>query len=249
MRFACMLLCCGLLPADNAVEVPAIGYARAADGSIIRVSGIAGAFGATSTDHAGVLAAAFSGQLGVLKLPSSVRMLDASAAVTAEWDAQQGSALFGFNPAGDSVIAYYSATTELNVYAGGGWSTVPLDGTRFNPIAVALKDARHALLLDARERLSLVTLRVSDGAVEDETVVGDGSAPALLAGSGLVFTRGDNLIYRDASGTEQPIAAPGIASLTRMGANWIQAQRDSGGNLALRLAPEPRVFVLPEVAQ
>jgi hypothetical protein len=250
MRFLYLLFACSLAFAESGLETPSVGYARAPDGTIVRVSGIAGAFVTTPTDQAGAVSAGFSGQLGFLKLPSAARVVNAAGALLGESDAPDGSALFGFNPRGDAGIAYYPSTQTLNVYGAGAWQSIPFQMTGARVLAVALKDAEQAQVVVARDQLSLVTLRVSDGAVESETLLGPGSGPALLLSAGVLFSRDDSLIYHDASGTEQAIpVSAAVTDLFQMGPGWVQAQSGSGGDLALRLGREIRVYQLPEVSQ
>ena len=250
MKLLYLLCACAVAYAQSGVKTPPVGYARASDGTIVRVFGIAGSFVTTPTDQAGAVSAGFSLQLGLLKLTSTVRVLNDAGALLNESDAPDGPALFGFNRRGDAAIAYYSSNRTLSVYSAGAWQSMPFTRTGAQVLAVALIDSGNAQAVVARDQLSLVTLRVSDGAVENETLLGPGSGPALLTGGGVLFGRDDTLVYHDSSGKEQivPVPAP-AAVLSQMGSGWIQAQSGSGGNLALRLGPEVRVYQLPEVSQ
>ena len=62
MRIFCFLFCLSIAAA--AVESPSIGYVRAADGSIVRVAGVSGAFVTTAAEQPQAVSAGFSGSLG-----------------------------------------------------------------------------------------------------------------------------------------------------------------------------------------
>jgi hypothetical protein len=247
-----LLWALSVVVAVGAVDIPSAGYARTADGSVVRVSGVAGAFLTGATDQTESISASFSGRLGVVKLASTVRVLDAGGAVVSESDAPEGAGLFGFNARGDAAIAYYASTQTLAVFRTGEWHPLPVDTLAMTVLAVALQDSETALALVTRDRLSLVTLRISDGAVMDETVLGDGTGPALLLPDrGAIFVRDDALLYHAADGSEQVIQAlsgSGV-TLSRMDSDWIHARLESGRNLVFRLEQDPRVYELPGVPQ
>ena len=85
----------------------------------------AGAFVTSSTDHAGAISFSFSGRLGILKLASTIRVLDGEGALVSESDAPEGPAMIGFNAHGDSAIVYYPATQSLALFRDGSWQPLP----------------------------------------------------------------------------------------------------------------------------
>lgn len=260
MKLLPLLFSLGIAAA--AVESPSVGYIRAADGSIVRVTGISGAFITTGTGEGATVALSFSGSLGFLKLDTSVQVVNGTGELLGESDAPAGPALFGFNANGDAGVAYYPATRELRLFANGQWQAIPFNAPD-GVISVALKDADHVLVAAASDQLTVLTIRTSDGATE--AVSGAGLWPAarfrpgkgtarhialITAGGTLLFGRGGALIYRDANGSEQTIDTPGpITAMTQMGAGWVHLQTDSRRNLALRLLAQPKLYEIPEVSQ
>ncbi len=252
MKIAVLLFGACFLLAGGAVDAPSAGYSRAADGTIVRVSGIAGAFVTSATDQAGSVAASFSGRLGAIKLPSSVRIVDSEGAIVRESNAPEGTALFGFNPQGDSVIACYAGDSSLAIFSSGEWSRLPFDAPSGSVMAVALQDSETALVLVQRDEISLVAVRISDGATVSETVLGSGKGPALLMPDRTaVFLRGDSLLLIDSNGTEHLVQAEsgGVLTLSRMDAEWVHARTDSGRSLAFRLNSRNQIYELPEAPQ
>ena len=242
MRLFCFLFSLGIAAA--AVESPSIGYVRAADGSIVRVAGVSGAFVTTAAEQPQAVSAGFSGSLGFIKLDASVRVLNGAGELLGEYDAPAGPALFGFNAKGDAGVAYYPATQTLALFRDGVWTRVPYEG---GAIAVGLKDADTALIAAPGREPTLLTIRLSDGATQSRDPLSrERSQTVLITADGtLLFARGDALVYR-----EQVIAAGArISAISQMGAGWVHIQTDSGRNLALRLDPQPLLYELPEVSQ
>ncbi len=252
MRTLCLLVAAPLVLAAGAVDSPSSGYARTADGTILRVSGIGGAFITTTTDQTGSIAAAFSERLGLVKLATAIRVLDPAGAVVSESDAPEGDALLGFSKKGDSAIVYYASTQTISIFTSGQWVPVPFDVASTSVLAVAVQDSDTALVLVLRDQLSLVTLRTSDGAVIDENVIGSGIGPALLLPDRrIIFVRDRTLLYRDPAGVEQVLQAlpADVTALSRMDSEWVHARTESGRNLAFRLDSERRLYELPGVPQ
>jgi hypothetical protein len=251
MKPLLFFLLLGPVACAGRVESPAIGYARGSDGTILRVAGVSGAFVTTATIQTGAVSAAFSAQLGVLKLASSVRVLDGGGNLIVETDAPPGPALFGFDGTGATAVAWYPSTGALMLYRAGAWSTVPYDTGGVPVLGVAFDEQGRALVVLARYRLTLARIRVSDGATEDETIVGPGSGPVWVSSRGaLLFVRDGMVLYRAAERGEQTLDVPAdVVEWVPMGGAWVEARTASGRKLALRLAPAVRVWDLPEVSQ
>jgi hypothetical protein len=241
----CFLLASSLWAADG-ISTPSIGYALDPAGTLERVSGISGAFRNTLTDRTGVRGAAFSARLGVLKLEDSVVLVDVAGNTTAESPATSGAALFGFDAAGTSVAAWYPDARTLSVYRNEAWTVVPYDPGGATVLAVAL-DSESAVAAIRRDGLSVVRIRISDGATEEDTPIGESKGPALLTpgGSSLVFQRGDVMVVRSSGGeATRPLSDP-IAGLVAMSDTWIQVRTEAGASLALRLSATPTLWRLP----
>ena len=251
MKILSLLLLAPLAWCASGVESPPLGFARSGAGGIVRVSGIAGAFIAAPTGQGEVVSAAFNGTRGLVKLATSVRALDAAGELAAEWDAPEGPALFGFDPAGSAAIVWYTSSGTFSVLRAAEWSAVPIDAASLGGdiLAVSLADSRRALILVAREHLVLVRVRLSDGATERETMVGDGSGPATLWPGGAVLYRSEGgFVYRDPRGSEQTVELP-AGELTQMGSGWVQVRTAAAGQFAIRIGGVLRVYELPEVSQ
>lgn len=243
------LVLCALAVTAGAVETPSIGFARGSGGAVLRVSGVSGAFITDRTEQVGIVSAAFSDRMGLVKADSSIRVLDANGAVLSEADAPEGVALFGFDAAGTAGIAWCAG--PLTVYRDGAWTSVPFDAAGAAVAAVAIKDTASVLVALRGDRLSVMQIRAADGAVEAITDLGPIDGPMLLfSGGGTMFVRDGLLVYRTASGDERTVDAPAdLVEFVNMGSGWIQARTSSGPGLVLRMEPELRVYQLPEVRQ
>ncbi len=250
MKWMCVLLTAASWCAAG-VQSPPLGFTRTPGGTVVRVSGIAGAFVATPVEQSEVVSAGFSGTMGLLKLATTVRALDAAGEVAGKWDAPEGPALFGFDPSGGAALVWYGSTRVFSVLRGSEWAATPIDAGSLGGevLGVALQDSRRALILVGREQLTLVRVRLSDGATERETVIGEGSGPAIVWPSGAVlFRAGEGFAYRSPDGTQQNLELPD-GELTQMSAGWVQLRTEAGGQFAIRVGTDARIFELPEVSQ
>ncbi len=246
MRFWLLLLAVSVALAGD-VSTPAIGFARSATGDIWRVSGIAGAFVTESTELNGAVSAGFSTALGIVKFGDTVRVLNANGELVNESSAPAGAALIGFNAKGDTAAVYYEAAQTLTLWRDGEWRDVPFSGDVGRVAAVAIGDSGSVLVAVAGDRLSVVSVRVSDGAIE--SMSGAGGAPAgpvlLMPDRTLLIERDGALFVRDRNGSGQQVPLDAEA-LSHMGNGWVQARTASGRHVALRLANQVQIFELPE---
>ncbi len=155
MRILYPFILASLACAAGGIDTPTAGYARGSAGSIIRVSGVSGAFITAVTDQSGVRSAAFSDRLGLVKTDSTVRVLDMAGNVVNESDAPEGDALFGFDPAGGMAVAWYASAQTFMVYRDGRWSQAQLDASLGTVLAVAAKDRDTALAIFQGDCLSI----------------------------------------------------------------------------------------------
>lgn len=245
MRTYCLFATIAFTAAAGGIDTPAIGFARAADGSIQRVAGVSGTFISASTNHAGI-AAAFSDHLGVVKTCTSILLLNADGSTAAESEAPEGGAVLGFDPAGRSAIAWYPSARWMAIYRDGQWNRVPFDPAGA-VLAVAIKDNDRVLAVIRGDQLSVVRMRLVDGAIEDVTFLGSSPGPVQLFPDGsLLYPKEGGFLYRAADGIERTLDIPaGVVEFMPMSATWLQARTETGRNLAIRLLPEPRIFELP----
>jgi hypothetical protein len=251
MKLAFLFAILAFAATAGGVDAPSVGYGRNPAGSIVRVSGVSGAFVVAATDQTGVVSAAFSERLGLVKTDSTVRVLDAAGNLLNECDAPAGPALFGFDASGRTGAAWYPSTHALMFYGDSQWNPVPFDANGGAVLAVAVKDNERVLAVVQSDQLTIVRIRLVDGAVEDVTSLGSSGGPAHLFGDGTALFHRDGAIVRRTPGGAE-LAVDGLTDVTGflpMGADWVQARTASGRSFALRLSPEPRFFVLPEVSQ
>jgi hypothetical protein len=244
MKLMLWILAGSVALAASGLEAPAIGYGRADDGRIVRISGISGALIVDAAGEDRAVSVAFSGGLLFEKLESSIRV-DGQ-----QWDAPQGNALFGFSADGSSGVVFYPSSRELKVRGHGQWQHVPFD-VGAEVLAVSLAGPASVRVLVARDQLELIQVRLWDGAIEDSAAIGHGTGPALLmANGGILYTRDGKTLYRRHAGVEHELDLPApVTALSFAGRGWIQAGTESGRCYLIRLEPDVRVSELPEVAQ
>lgn len=233
-----------------AVLAPIAGTIRDTSGSLHSVVGVAGNF--LVSDAAGipdVLSSAFSASAGLAKTDGELLILDASGQISARFDAPPGPALFAFDAAGAPALAYCSGT--LFSIDSNGLNTVNWTG---DAVSIALSGPRSATAIVRRDdRFWKVRFSLSTGDVESETVIPNAAGPILQLQNGdLMFTRGGDIVVRDASSVERLLTAGfPIDSFEPMGPEWI-AVRETGATtlFALRVtARNIEMYQLPEVSQ
>ncbi len=249
MKLLWLVLTATVAFAASGVSTPSAGSVLTADGLLVRVSGIAGAFVTTPTETSGAVASGFVQQFGFVKMPGSLRVMNAAGELVSEVDAPPGSAVFGFNVEGDAGVVHYPGEATLNLFTREEWRTVPFRADR-EVLALRLDDPEHVSAIVAGDPLSLISIRVSDGAVESEAALDNARGPVVLTASGLLFTNERGLVYRNTAGTDHlVIDSADIAILQHMGPGWVQVRTQAGRNLAVRLGPEIRVYDIPEVPE
>ena len=108
--FSLLLLACWCTPAQ--IGLPRAGCFCDAAGRLRSVFGLAGNFVIGEPERAGVLAAACSGRLTVLKLPDAIEVRRGDELLY-RYDAAPGPALFAFSPRGDEALAWLPESAEL----------------------------------------------------------------------------------------------------------------------------------------
>lgn len=250
MKSAFCLIFTALLSLAGSVESPSIGFARAANGTIVRVAGVSGAFITGATEHAGAISSAFSEKIGLVKFAASVRVLDGAGSIVSENDAGAGPMTFGFDLHGESAVSWSPATKEFQLYRSGVWEQLPINAEALGGAveALALESPGRVVAVVSDKELTLIRIRISDGAVENRESLGSGGSPVAVSPSGiLMYKRNGALVVRKA-GVEQVIEIPDdVRSMEWMSARWLLLNRDSGRTLALRIDGEAQVYELPEV--
>jgi hypothetical protein len=253
-------LCLTAAVAQTAVEVPRAGCLRSADGALRPVHGIGGAFLAGAPVASGVVSAACSDSLAIVKTDEAVEVRDGSLRLLARWDAPPGAALFALAGGGRAAFAYFPGTGELvRVDVQSPPRAVPdsqsLGGS---VLAIASPDPLHLLaVVEDVAGPRLVRISTADGLIESESPLGDSASPsrgtrpalvrlrprtigrplALLADGTLVFADGEDLVIRRPDGTEQRTTLPAtVTAIEQMGNSWLVLRlAGAGAPLALRL--------------
>ncbi len=252
MRFEILLLAGSIAFAGSGVETPSIGYVRSSDGGMVRVSGIAGAMIVDPADAQDLQWIEYSGKLLVAATDTSLHVAQPDGSLLSETEVPGGPIVAGFDDSGVAVVVWFQQTGELKVYRTGDWTAVPIDAVRLagKVIAARLEGLASATLLVQRDEVWTVRIRISDGAIQQESPAGIGSGPALFIRSGLLFVRDGVAFYRGPAGGENVVDTPQPAlGMHRMGLDWVQLETGSGVRYALRTTGTPAIYVIPEVAQ
>ena len=238
------------LLAQRTIAPPAVGMVRDSSGAMHAVVGVAGNF--VLLDASGIanaVSASFSGSAGLVKTDSEVLVLDATGQIANRYDATAGPALFAFDSNGAPALAYYSGTLfrfDNNALTPVNWTGDALS------IALASPQSALAIVRDAH-RLRSMRITLPTGDIESETALSDVNGPVLLlANGGLLFTRDNDLVVRDASGAERLIPAGfKVDSFEIIGKEWIAVREAGGGrSFALRITDQSLdLSQLPEVSQ
>lgn len=238
-----LLLAGQFAPAD--VAEPKIGWVWSPDGTLETISGVAAGMVRGARIAERVANSAYTGDFGLIKLETSLRLADGT-----EFDAPAGPAVIGFDAGGNSAYVWFSSASSF--------AKVTVDGLVWLRVNVAAIDgdviAVHAATLFVKrpDGIHEVRIRESDGAIAWDAYLGlDTPAAVVLKDGTLVYAAGHALIARDAAGAERRIEFEGvIRSLLLMGDGWVQVVADDSALKALRVTPDIlRLYEVPEAAQ
>jgi hypothetical protein len=226
-----LLLFCGVCAAvhtwaQSGIEVPAIGMIVDSSGDLRPVQGVAGSFLLGPTSMSGVLSAACSDQLCLIKTDSKI------VSATGETDAPTGPAIFGLS--GDEAIVFFP---EVHTFAR--WHNDSLETLDWAVEGDVLSIRPKEIAVRRHDGISIV--RPDNSAIE---FIPDASGPVLLLAKGVVFATKDQIVLRQ-DGGEVRFASAGTQSITAMGAHYV-AIRARGVIYALRIDPgRESLFLLP----
>jgi len=208
------------------------------DGFAYELLGTAGSFVPGARLASEVRAFASSGQVVALKFDTVLRVNGA------EFDVPTGSAVLGFDAGGATVYAYFPADQSLARVSNGALEWLPVDASRFGDVIALTADTSLVLYTRLDGRLHHIRMRLSDGAVESDTMLEAEAGNAIaIPGIGPLIARGSQLILGD---TSVDVGAP-VQSLALMNRDWVQV-RAGDRNLAVRLR-DLAVYFTPEVSQ
>jgi hypothetical protein len=244
------------LAAQPALQSPEIGLIQAADHSLRPLYGIAGNFVLGDSMATGVVSAAFSGSLGLIKTDSALIAINRQSEILSNIDAPPGEALFGFSADGASALIYVGGPNQLFQWSQGTFAPVSFDPASFPRVsAVAFPDCDHAAIIVQRDdALWDVRISLATGKVDSQTALPMQVGPVMALASGdLIYRDVDGMVVRKSDGLEMHLEAvlPQRFSLQQIGENWIQIRDlDSNSQFALRLTTtREAVYALPEVEQ
>lgn len=221
------------------LAVPRLGCIVDEEQRLRPVLGVAGNFLMGKAEAEGVIAAACSGDMSLLKREDSLEVRTRGG--VASWPAPPGPALFGLSRDGAAALVYFPESKEwFRVRASSLVRLPPLEGD-----VVAIGNPQRPAAV----------VRRADGlwfAGADERPVPEGvSEPLLLLPDGnILFSRGKELVLAGRDETERcfPLPAP-AAALEWMGRGWVRVKLTPGdGHLAFALDDRNDLFRLPEVA-
>lgn len=192
------------------------------------VLGIAGNFLIGEVVAEGVVAAACSDALTIIKREESLEIRTREGA--GERPAPPGTALFGWSPDGSQALVFFPSSGE--------WLEVSARGVR--PLEAPFLPEGEVIAIGGPGR--------PDALVRKD---GETAAPALLLPDGGRLTaRAAELILTSDGSEDRAIALPGpIERLEWLGPGWVHVQlAEGGGRLALSLERE-QLYRLPEVGE
>lgn len=249
-----MCCLCVVVAAQAQIGVPRAGCVLDRGGSLRPLYGLPALLAPGSSVEAGVISAACSDRLVLIKTGSTLETRDAELRVTARWPAPPGPAQFAI-AANRSAAAYFVQTRELVSIEGAGSP---------RSLGHALPGAALAIAITGEHQLDAIALtggaaqliRISlvNGVAERYTELPGitGGPVMLLADDTLVYADGAILAIRRPGGVEQrfALAAPPISIYAMSDRLAGIALADGRGTSALRLEPgREHVYRVPEASR
>jgi hypothetical protein len=203
-------LCLGVAVAQPTVQAPRAGCLRGVDGALRPVQGIAGALLAGAPAQSGVIAAACSDSLALVKTASALEVRDGTLALLARWDSPAGTALFALPRGAETGFAYYPATGELVQVSAQAAPRVVTTAQALggNVLAMASPDSSHLVAVVADTSAPRLVQISSDGAIESQVPFNDPIPLALLGDGTLIFADGAALVIRPPGPAVQRFSPP-----------------------------------------
>jgi len=234
------------------VTTPSAGFVRQRDGALRRLDGTTGSFvlGASVTVEP-TLAASFDASGGLIQIPESIALLDASGRELARFDAPPGKALLSGKLAyfpSDGTLWTYSATQSDGGQYAGDVAAVPLNPIEGTVLAIG-GSGEAGVTLAVRRDDGVWRLRIAkDGSVASQDALPADASELLFVTSGVVYSSNADIVYlNDETKSEKrwTLTHP-VLRLAPMSAASIQADSVSG-SFVIRLDREG-VFSIPETA-
>lgn len=227
MRLLLVALCATCAWAQSGIETPSIGAVVDSSGSLRQVNGLAGNFWTSDPIISGVVSAACSERLCLVKTDSKIL------SATGEIEAPAGSAIFGLD--GDQPIVFFPQSGTF-----ARWHDNSLDMLDWAIDGEVLSIYGNDIAVRRDQEVQIVN---RDGGLIDEIAAATG--PVLLLSDGVVFATSDELILRRRNLTDIRFPLAAAESITRMGAHYI-AIRAGDSRYALRIeSGRESLFLLP----
>lgn len=210
------------------IGVPRVGCLIDGSQRLRPVLGIAGNFLIGEAVAEGVVAAACSDALTIIKREES--LVIRTGEVAGEHPAPAGTALFGWSPDGSQALVFFPAS--------GGWVKVSARGVQ--PLEAPFLPEGEVIAIGGPGR--------PDALVRKD---GEAATPALLLPDGKRLTaRSAELILTSNGNEDRTIALPGpVERLEWLGPGWVHIRlAEGGGRLALSLERE-QLYRLPEAGE
>ena len=202
--------------AQSGIGVPRAGCVLDGVGRLGQVRGVAGAFVPGKAVEKGVIAAACSEHLSVVKTEQELQMRDGELRVTARRPAPGGAALFAFLPNGSAAYVYYP-TTHGVVRVDPQQPPRPVtiyDGLEGDVLAIAAPDTKHiAAVVRSGSEISIVRILLATGKPDQVIPLESAAERALLLADGtLVAVAGSEVMVRRSDRTEHRFTLSGPAA-------------------------------------
>ena len=223
--FYAFCLCAFCAGAQSGIEVPAVGVIVDSSGALRQVQGVAGSFLLGPASVPGVLSAACSEQLCLVKTDSKIL------SATGEANAP-GPAIFSLRS--EDAIVFFPETRTFAHWHNNALE--PLDWAVEGDVLSIQRD-QIAVRRDGQ-----VWIVDPDGSVVDS--IPDASGPVLLLPNGVVFASKDEIVLRQ-NDIEVRFELADAQSITAMGPHYA-AIRTDGAIYALRIdSGRESLFLLP----
>jgi hypothetical protein len=217
-RLSILCLCAAAAAhAQSGIGVPRSGCVLDGAGRLGPVFGIAGAFLPGKQVQSGVISAACSERLSLVKTERNLEVRDANLQVSALRPAPAGPALFAFLPNGSGAFVYYPSAHALVRLDGmqPPHQVTIYDGLDGDVLAIAAPDAQHlSAVLRSVRGLSVVRISLLTGKPDQEAGFDGAADRALLFADGtLVSVAGTEIRIRRADRTERRLTLPAPAAV------------------------------------
>jgi hypothetical protein len=206
-----------------------------AGGAARPVYGLAASVTVGDSNATGVLSAACSLRLCLLKTASAILSADRVA------DAPPGPAIFALD--GEAAFVYFPQSQQLAC-----WHAAQLDPMNLDVSGeiLSMRAARGGLELAVRRDDGVWIVRANNEVIGS---IPDATGPVMLLPDGVLFASQDSLVVRHLDGTEVRFDLPGAEAIFTLGDGYVEV-RAGGSSFAVRIEPgREQLFHLPEASQ